>query len=94
MILKNIIHPSIRLLGSTKYCFPNGSIARNILARKYLDALYILSLRIGADLTRTHLAVPALQRFFLIFEKISNEGYHKVSEIIILSPCFLRPSSC
>lgn len=68
----------MRLLGSTKFAFPNGIHARRALAMKYLDALYILSLRMGADMSKTVLAVPALQRFFLIFEKVGENGSSKV----------------
>ncbi|KAJ8926519.1 hypothetical protein NQ314_021121 [Rhamnusium bicolor] len=81
VILKNIIHPTVRLLGSTKYTFPSGYMARNILACKYLDALYILSIRIGSDMTKKYLAVPALQRFFLIFDKVhASEDFRYFEE--------------
>ncbi|XP_057667773.1 WD repeat-containing protein 81 isoform X2 [Diorhabda carinulata] len=70
VILTCILHPIIRLLNSTNHVFPSGSTARNTLARKYLDVIYILSIRIGVDMTKKYLLVPALQRFFLIFDKV------------------------
>lgn len=39
------------------------------LADKYLEALAILSNRLGSVMTKSHLAVP-IQRFFLAFDKV------------------------
>lgn len=68
-IVKSILHPSIRILSTTRFTFPNGTIARATLAEKYLQALYILSVRLGVTMTKTHLAV-SIQRFFLTFDKV------------------------
>lgn len=69
MILKSIINPIIRLLGSSKCMMPSGFLARGVLARKLIDLFYVLAIRIGPEMTKEHLCIPALQRFVASMEK-------------------------
>lgn len=58
----------VRILSTTKYTFPNGVSARQVLADKFLKVMFTLSIRLGSVMIKNHLAVP-IQRFFLAFDK-------------------------
>ncbi|CAB3253741.1 unnamed protein product [Arctia plantaginis] len=71
--LKTILQPALRLASTARCSYPSGAAARSSLTRKLLDALHALALRIGKEMTRRHLCVPALQRFFLAFDKATGK---------------------
>ncbi|OAD55604.1 WD repeat-containing protein 81 [Eufriesea mexicana] len=71
-IVKAILYPTVRILSSTRFTFPNGTVARSIMAEKCLETLFMFSLRLGSVITKNHLAVP-IQRFFLAFDKSFNQ---------------------
>ncbi|CAG5032848.1 unnamed protein product [Parnassius apollo] len=81
--LKSILQPSLRLASTARCAYPSGAVARAALARKLLDALHALALRVGPEMTRKHLCVPALQRFFLAFDKATGkmDNWPKQDEI-------------
>ncbi|KYM87455.1 WD repeat-containing protein 81 [Atta colombica] len=72
-IVKSILHPTVRILSTARFTFPNGTLARIALAEKCLEAMFILSLRLGNVITKNHLAIP-IQRFFLAFDKAFSEN--------------------
>ncbi|XP_011292647.1 WD repeat-containing protein 81 [Musca domestica] len=73
ILLDSIILPVLRFLGSAQVLMPSGYLGRSVLARKFLDAIYVLSVRLGPDMTREHLCLTVLRPFFLIFDKAFGE---------------------
>ncbi|KAJ2946109.1 hypothetical protein O0L34_g5031 [Tuta absoluta] len=71
--LKSILQPALRLASTARAAYPHGVRARAALARKLLCALHALALRVGPEMSRRHLCVPALQRFFLAFDKANGK---------------------
>ncbi|VVD04465.1 unnamed protein product [Leptidea sinapis] len=61
--LKTILQPALRLASTSRSSYPSGAPARCALARKLLDALYALALRIGPEMTRKHLSYNAYTHF-------------------------------
>ncbi|XP_075230863.1 WD repeat domain 81 [Lycorma delicatula] len=71
VILKTIIHPSLRLLVSIRLVYPSGVQARFVMAVKLLDCLYILAVRVSIE--HRLLLVHTVQRFFLAFSKARGQ---------------------
>ncbi|XP_026750161.1 WD repeat-containing protein 81 [Galleria mellonella] len=82
---KSIIQPALRLAATSRSAYPSGAAARGALARKLLGALHVLALRVGPAMTRRHLAAPALQRFFLAFDKATGkiDNWPKQEEVTV-----------
>ncbi|XP_076248923.1 WD repeat domain 81 isoform X2 [Calliopsis andreniformis] len=80
-IVKTILYPTVRILSSIKFTFPAGTTARNVLAEKYLETIFIFSSRLGNIVTKNYLTV-LIQRLFLAFDKSFNvEGNLKNDNI-------------
>ena len=82
--MKTILHPAVRLVSTTRFVFPSGSIARAAVTAKFVDAVYVVALRIGCEMTKRHLAIPSLQRFFLTFDKAFGRPVNQHEDINIM----------
>lgn len=71
MIVKSILLPTVRILSTSRFAFPNGAMARFVLANKYLETVFLLVIRLGNVMAKNHLTLP-IQRFFIAFEKVFN----------------------
>lgn len=70
-IIKEILQPVIRVVSSPSHNFPSGSVMRTIICHKFVDAVYIIGLRIGFEMTRQHMT-KLLQNFFVCFNPVND----------------------
>ncbi|XP_074657326.1 WD repeat-containing protein 81-like [Tubulanus polymorphus] len=70
-LFQDILLPIIKLASSCSISFPSGGHGRYIICLKYIDVLYMVSLRIGFEMTREHMT-PIIQRFFSSFDRVYN----------------------
>lgn len=91
--MKAILYPTVRILSSTRFTFPNGLVARTVMAEKYLETIFMFSLRLGSVVVKNHLAV-LVQRLFLAFDKSFNQtvagNFKSVINQKVMSDHFLR----
>lgn len=84
-IVKSILLPTVRIISTTRFSFPNGSMARFVMANKYLETLLLLVMRLGNVMAKNHLTVP-IQRFFLAFEKAFNtDKFERNDDDVLIS---------
>ena len=79
MIFKDFLLPVLNLVSSLRVAFPGGSAARRVVCYKVIDALYMISLRIGFENTRQHMTYM-LQKFFASFNRVYDENFLKESK--------------
>ncbi|XP_059094750.1 WD repeat-containing protein 81-like [Tigriopus californicus] len=74
-LLGNILFPVLQLSTSKNRSFLLGSQSRAILVYKFLDVVYLIGLRIGEEMAKTHLT-PLCTAFFSTFDHVwTSEGH-------------------
>ena len=71
-VFRDMLLPLLRVASSHHVSFPGGAQARTVLCYKILDVLYLISLRIGFEMTRQHMTF-VLQKFFAAFSRVYDE---------------------
>ena len=76
VIFRELLIPILRLVSSTSVSYPGGSRVRTVICHKLVDTLYMISLRIGFEMTREHMTF-ILQKFFAAFNRVYDEKLMK-----------------
>lgn len=66
--------PLLRIVSSTTVSFPGKHRARRVICHRIIDALYIISLRIGFEMTRENMTF-VLQKFFAAFNRVYDSKF-------------------
>lgn len=73
-LLGNILYPVLQLSTSKNRSFLLGPRSRSLLVYKFLDVVYLIGLRIGEEMAKTHLT-PLCTAFFSAFDQVwTGEG--------------------
>ena len=68
-IVANVLIPALQIATSRTASFSGGAVARKTLLYKCLDVIYLIGLRIGEEMARSHLAQFS-SAFFSSFDKV------------------------
>lgn len=72
-IFRDMLLPILRLAASPNISYPGGARVRTVICHKLVDTLYMISLRIGFEMTREHMTF-ILQKFFAAFNRVYDES--------------------
>jgi len=71
-LLAHLLLPLLQVATSRRAVFSGGATPRALLLLRLLDLAYLMGLRIGEEMARTHLT-PLVTGFFSSFDKLHNE---------------------
>jgi hypothetical protein len=91
-ILNQIVMPTIKLYSNDKIKFPNCHTVRQVIAYKILDIIFLISLRIGPEQTRTELET-IFKIFFDGFTAVWNSNITKPVDIVSETEAESPPTS-